>query len=108
MIGTAAANIVMAYIQFRRLRIGFNGNLEGGKTLMISARVIVVSAVMAVIARLAWDLLHSVFGGSIIGQIISVGCAVLIAAAFYAWAISHMRITEWDQIESMFRRRLGI
>jgi putative peptidoglycan lipid II flippase len=106
-IGTAAANIVMAYIQFRRLRIGFNGNLEGGKTLMI-ARVIVVSAVMAVIARLAWDLLHSVFGGSIIGQIISVGGAVLIAAAFYAWAISHMRITEWDQIESMFRRRLGI
>ena len=42
-IGTAAANIVMAYLQFRRLRIGFNGRLELHQTLMISARIMVVS-----------------------------------------------------------------
>ena len=29
-IGTAGANIVMAFLQFRRLRIGFNGQLELG------------------------------------------------------------------------------
>ena len=29
-IGTAAANVVMTALQCRRLRIGFNGRLEGG------------------------------------------------------------------------------
>jgi putative peptidoglycan lipid II flippase len=106
-IGTAAANIVMAYLQFRRLRIGFNGHLEMGQTMMITARVLVVSAVTGLIARLLWELLNKLAGTSIPGQIVSVGGAVVVAGGFYAWAISHMRVAEWDQIETMFRRRLG-
>jgi putative peptidoglycan lipid II flippase len=106
-IGTAAANIVMAYLQFRRLRIGFNGHLELGQTTMVTARVLVVSAVTAVIARLLWELLDKLAGTSILGQIVSVGGAVIVAGGFYAWAISHMRVPEWDQIETMFRSRLG-
>jgi putative peptidoglycan lipid II flippase len=106
-IGTAAANIVMAVLQYRRLRIGFNGHLELGQTTMITARVVVVSIVTAVIARLLWELLNKLAGGSIPGQIVSVGGAVIVAGGFYAWAISHMRVPEWDQIEFMFRSRLG-
>ncbi len=37
-IGTAAANIVMAFLQFRRLRIGFNGRLELHQTADDHAR----------------------------------------------------------------------
>ena len=35
-IGTASANVVMTALQLHRLRIGFNGRLEGGQTLMIT------------------------------------------------------------------------
>ncbi|HTW12945.1 MAG TPA: murein biosynthesis integral membrane protein MurJ [Solirubrobacteraceae bacterium] len=107
-IGTAAANIVMAYIQFRRLRIGFNGHLEGGKTMMITLRIVIVSALMAAIARGAWELLNALVGSSTPGLIVSVGGATVIGGAFYVWAISHMRVPEWQQIESMLRSRLGV
>jgi putative peptidoglycan lipid II flippase len=105
-IGTASANVVMAYLQFRRLRIGFNGRLEGGETLMIGARILVASVLMAAVARAVWVLVNSVVGDSTIGLVFSVGIAVAVAAGFYVWAISHMRIPEWQQIESMLMRRL--
>jgi putative peptidoglycan lipid II flippase len=106
-IGTAAANIVMFYLQFRRLRVGFNGYLEEDQTLMIALRIIVVSALMAVVARGVWALLDSLFGHSTPAGIVSVGAAVIVGAGFYVWAISHMRIPEWEQISSMVRGRLG-
>ncbi|HWE59309.1 MAG TPA: polysaccharide biosynthesis C-terminal domain-containing protein, partial [Solirubrobacteraceae bacterium] len=105
-IGTATANIVMAYIQFRRLRIGFNGHLEGAETLMISARILIAAVAMAAIARVVWMLANSVVGDSTIGLVFSVGIAVAVAGGFYVWAISHMRVPEWQQIESMLMRRL--
>ena len=112
-IGTAAANIVMFYLQFRRLKIGFNGRLEGGKTLMIAARIIVVSVFTGAVARVVWMLVNDVVGTSTIGpvplgQILSVGAAVAAGGGFYVWAVSHMRVPEWEQIESMIRGRLGV
>ena len=38
MIGTAIANVVMTWLQLERLRIGFNGRLEGAQTLMITGQ----------------------------------------------------------------------
>ncbi len=101
-IGTAAANILMAYLQFRRLRIGFNGRLEEHQTLMITARIVVASAVTAAIARVLWVFLNGVFGTSFLGQLLSVGITILVGGGCYAWAVSHMRIPEWRQIEEMF------
>ena len=43
-IGTVAANVVMAGLQLRRLRIGFNGRLEGAQTTMVTARILVATA----------------------------------------------------------------
>ena len=106
-IGTASANIVMTYLQVRRLRIGFNGNLELGQTTMITVRIVMVSIVTGLIARILWLLLDHLLGVSFVGQLFSVGIAVIAAGAFYAWGISHMRIPEWEQIESMFSRRLA-
>ena len=67
MIGTAAANAVMTALQWRRLRIGFNGRLEGPQTVMITVRILVASAIMAVIARLIWEVLRSLLGESLPG-----------------------------------------
>jgi hypothetical protein len=39
-------------------------------------------------------------------QLASVGVAVMLAGGVYAWMVSHMRIPEWQQIESMFLTRL--
>ncbi len=101
-IGTAVANILMAYLQFRRLRIGFNGRLEEHQTLMITARIVVAAAVTAAIARVLWVLLNGVLGTSFLGQLLSVGITVAVGGGCYAWAVSHMHIPEWRQIEEMF------
>ncbi len=105
-IGTASANIVMAYLQLRRLRIGFNGHLDLHQTGMITARILVVSVLTGVIARSLWALLDHLAGTSLPGQIVSVGGAVIVSGGFYAWAISRMRVPEWQQIEGMVRSRL--
>ncbi len=105
-IGTACANIVMVALQLRRLRIGFNGRLDLRQTRMITARILLVAVPTGVIARLVWDVLNAVFGISLIGQIISVGGGIAAAGGFYVWAVSHLRIPEWRQIESMLLARL--
>ncbi len=105
-IGTAAANIVMAVLQLRRLRIGFNGRLDLHQTAMISARILLASVITGVVARLVWELLNGILGTSFPGQLASVGVAVMLAGGVYAWMVSHMRIPEWQQIESMFLTRL--
>jgi len=47
-IGTVVANAVMTFLQVQRLRIGFNGRLEGAQTKMITARILVASALLVV------------------------------------------------------------
>ncbi len=106
-VGTAAANVVMLWLQIRRMQVGFNGRLEGAHTLMITARVLAASVITGVIARLVWVLLHKLLGGSLVGEIFSVGLAIAAAGAFYCWAVMAMRIPEARQIQRMFRSRLG-
>ncbi len=107
-IGTAVANMVMTYLQWWRLRIGFNGNLEGAHTLMITVRIIVAAAITGGIAKLVWSAANSFFGASIVGQILSVGLAVVLGGGFYVWAVLHMRIPEAEQVQRLIRRRLPI
>jgi putative peptidoglycan lipid II flippase len=105
-IGTAAANVVMAYLQFRRLRIGFNGYLEEDQTMMIAARIIVASILTGAVARGVWALLNDALGASLAAQVISVGLAVLAGAGVYVSAVSRMRVPEWEQISSMISNRI--
>jgi putative peptidoglycan lipid II flippase len=106
-IGTAVANIVMTWLQLRRLRVGFNGRLEGARTLMVTARILLASIVTAAIARGVWAGSHAVVGESTLAQLVSMGLAVLIAGAFYARAVLVMRIPEARQIEGLLRGRLA-
>jgi putative peptidoglycan lipid II flippase len=105
-IGTAVANIVMTWLQIDRLRTGFNGRLEGAQTLMVTARILVASAIMAGFARGVWALANGVVGRSIAGQVVSVGLAVALAGVFYAKAVLMMRIPEARQIEALVVGRL--
>jgi putative peptidoglycan lipid II flippase len=105
-IGTIAGNVVMTWLQLRRLRIGFNGRLEGAQTTMITIRVLVASAIVAAIGYFVWKGLDELLGASLIAEIISVGFALTGAGAVYAWLVLRMRIPEARQIESLVRSRL--
>jgi putative peptidoglycan lipid II flippase len=105
-IGTAAANAVMTWLQLQRLRIGFNGRLEGAQTLMITVRILAASVVMAVVARLLWVLLDGLLGRSLAAQLVAVGVAVAGACAVYAKAVLTMRIPEARQIEALVLDRV--
>jgi hypothetical protein len=96
----------MTWLQLERLRIGFGGELEGAQTLMITMRILLASAGMALIGRVAWGVSDAIVGSSTPGQIISVGLGVAAAIVFYAKAVLTMRIPEARQIEALVRGRL--
>ncbi|HWE07786.1 MAG TPA: murein biosynthesis integral membrane protein MurJ [Solirubrobacteraceae bacterium] len=105
-IGTLVANMFMAWLQARRLRIGFNGRLESPQTLMITIRILVATAITTAVGYLIWDGLDRLLGLSLVAQILSVGIALLAAAAVYARLVLLMRIPEARQIEALLRSRL--
>jgi putative peptidoglycan lipid II flippase len=105
-IGTASANIVMTGLQLHRLRIGLNGRLEGGQTLMITVRIVVATAVMAAVARGIWVVFDHLLGRSLPAEIVSVGLAVAAACFLYARLVLAMRIPEARQIEQLIVGRL--
>jgi putative peptidoglycan lipid II flippase len=105
-IGTAAANAVMTALQYRRLRIGFNGRLDDAQNLMITVRVLVASALMSGVAWVVWKGLDSLLGRSLLAQIVSVGLGIAVAGALYAKLVLTMRIPEARQIEALILGRL--
>jgi putative peptidoglycan lipid II flippase len=105
-LGTVLANAVMMLRQLQRVRTGFNGRLEGAQTLMITARILVASALLAGVSYLVWKGLDSLLGRSLAAQIVSVGAAMLIGIAVYAKAVLTMRVPEARQIEELIKSRL--
>jgi putative peptidoglycan lipid II flippase len=106
-IGTAVANAVMTGLQLHRLRVGFNGRLEGAQTLMITARILVATVIMAAVARGLWSGLDGFLGRSLGAQIVSVGVAVGVACLLYARIVLAMRVPEARQIQFLILQRLG-
>ncbi|MFL5863048.1 MAG: murein biosynthesis integral membrane protein MurJ [Solirubrobacteraceae bacterium] len=105
-IGTLAANVVMTWLQLRRLRTGFNGHIEGAQTTMITIRILVASAIAGGLGYLVWKGLDSLLGLSFIAQVLSVGIALAVAGVVYARLVLLMRIPEARQIEQLVRSRL--
>jgi putative peptidoglycan lipid II flippase len=106
-IGTASANAVMTGLQLHRLRIGMGGRLELSQTTMITARILVASAVMAAAGWAVWVGLDRLLGRSLPAQIVSVGLGGAVAVAIYARAVLAMRVPEARQIQDLVRGRLG-
>jgi putative peptidoglycan lipid II flippase len=105
-IGTVVANIVMTWLQLRRLRTGFNGRLELGQTSMVTARIIVATALMTVAGWLVWKGLDAVLGRSLIAEIIELGLAFVVAWGLYGRLVLRMRIPEARQVQSLVLGRL--
>jgi putative peptidoglycan lipid II flippase len=106
-IGTVAANAVMTALQFHRLRIGFNGRLEGAQTTMITARIIVASALLAGVSWGVWRGLDVLLGSSLAAQIVSVGGAGVAGMLVYMRAVLAMRVPEAHQVSRLIRAQLG-
>jgi putative peptidoglycan lipid II flippase len=106
-IGTVAANLVMAGLQFHRLRIGFNGHLEGAQTTMITARILLASALLAGVSWGVWRVLDDLLGTSLLAQIVSVGGAGLAGLLVYMRAVLAMHVPEAHQVSRLIRAQFG-
>jgi putative peptidoglycan lipid II flippase len=106
-IGTVVANAVMTGLQLHRLRLGLNGRLEGAQTTMITARIAVASALLAVSAWLVWKLLDTLLGRSLPAEIVSVGGAGLAGLLVYVRAVLAMHVPEAHQVSRLIRAQLG-
>jgi putative peptidoglycan lipid II flippase len=103
-IGTVAANVVMTALQLQRLRVGFDGRLEGAQTTMITARILVASALLAGVCAGVWYLLDRLLGHSSFGaQLVSVGGAGVAGVFVYARAVLAMRVPEAHQVMRLIR-----
>jgi putative peptidoglycan lipid II flippase len=106
-IGTVAANAVMTFLQAKRLRAGFNGNLEGAQTVMITARITVASALLAGVSWLVWRLLDGLLGVSLPAQIASVGLAAAAGLFVYVRAVLAMRVPEAHQVHRLIANQFA-
>ncbi|HST54541.1 MAG TPA: murein biosynthesis integral membrane protein MurJ [Solirubrobacteraceae bacterium] len=106
-IGTVAANAVMTALQIHRLRIGFNGRLEGAQTTMITARILVASALLAAVAYIVWFVIDRLIGHSLPAEVISVGAAAGAGLWVYTRAVLAMHVPEAHQVYSMVAARFA-
>jgi putative peptidoglycan lipid II flippase len=106
-IGTVAANAVMTALQLQRLRVGFNGRLEGAHTTMITVRILVASALLAGVSWAVWYGLDRALGRSLGAEIASVGAAGIAGVAVYAWAVLAMHVPEAHQVSRLVRAQFG-
>ncbi|HEY4894641.1 MAG TPA: murein biosynthesis integral membrane protein MurJ [Solirubrobacteraceae bacterium] len=106
-IGTVVANAVMTALQLHRLRIGFNGRLEGAQTTMITARIAVAAMLLAGVSWAIWSLLDHLLGQSLPAQIVSMGAAGGLGLLVYVQAVLAMRVPEAHQVSRLIRSQLG-
>jgi putative peptidoglycan lipid II flippase len=104
-IGTVVANIVMTFLQVRRLRIGFNGRLELGQTTMITARILIATAISTVLGYFIWKGSDQLIGVSLIAQVVSMSLGLGAAGVAYGWLVLRMRVPEARQIEQLVLSR---
>jgi putative peptidoglycan lipid II flippase len=106
-IGTVVANAVMTFLQAQRLRIGFNGRLEGAQTMMITVRILTASVLLAGVSWAVWRLLDDLLGVSLPAQILSVGAAGAAGVFVYVRAVLAMRVPEAHQVHQLISRQFG-
>jgi len=103
-IGTAAASAGMALGQAWVLR-GQLGGIDGRRTLLATAQIVLASALLGVVAYATWDALDRALGRSVAAQVVSVGVAIAAGCAGYAVAVTAMRVPEAQQIRDLLRGR---
>jgi hypothetical protein len=97
----------MTALQVHRLRIGFNGRLEGAQTVMITARIVVASTLLGVVSWAVWYALDALLGHSQPAQVVSVGGAAGAGMLVYMRAVLVMRVPEAHQVRRLILGQLG-
>jgi putative peptidoglycan lipid II flippase len=106
-IGTVVANAVMTALQIHRLRIGFNGRLDGAQTTMITARITLAAVLLGAVSWGVWRILDALLGGSLPAQVAAVGGSALAGVLVYARAVLAMRVPEAHQVHRLIMTQLG-
>jgi putative peptidoglycan lipid II flippase len=106
-IGTAVASALMTALQAVYLRRELAGRLDGHQTVMISARILVASVVLAAGSWVVWTLFDTVLGRSLPAQVITVGAAAGAGLWLYVRAVLAMRVPEARQLHGLVAGRLG-
>jgi putative peptidoglycan lipid II flippase len=105
-IGTAVASALMTALQAVYLRRELAGRLDGHQTVMISARILVASVVLAAGSWVVWTLFDTVLGRSLPAQVITVGAAAGAGLWLYVRAVLAMRVPEARQLHGLVAGRL--
>jgi len=99
-IATTLSVVAQVVILRRRL-----GGIEATKFIATTVRVVIGSAVLALVSYESWALLDEALGRGLLGQIISVSVALALGGTAYLACSRLLRIPELDQIFSLARRR---
>ena len=97
----------MTALQAVYLRRELAGRLEGHQTVMITARILVASVILAAGAFVVWSALDFVLGRSVPAQIVTVGGAAAAGLWLYVRAVLRMRVPEAGQVQRLVAARLG-
>lgn len=106
MFATAAASAIctvgQSFVLRRRL-----GGMELVRLASVSARVIAASLLLAGVSWGIWHLLDGAVGSSLLGQIVSVGTALVLGGAVFVGAVLAMRVPEAQQLLRLASRVRG-
>ncbi len=105
-VGTAASSAAMTFAQIHYLRRELHGRLEGRRTAVDVAKMLVASALLGAVSYGTWKVLDEALGRGLLGQILSVGGGLTLGAVVYALTVHLLRIPEARQIERLLAGRL--
>jgi putative peptidoglycan lipid II flippase len=99
-IGTSIAVVAQAVVLRHEL-----GGLELGRLLATGIRITIAAGALAAVSFALWDVLDGALGRGLLGQILSLGTALVAGGLVYVGAAKLLRIAELEQITRLVRRR---
>jgi putative peptidoglycan lipid II flippase len=99
-LGTVVGTMVMCIAQGAVLRRQLGG-VEGKRTALAAARMLVAGAFLAAASYAVWHVLDSGLGNSLPAQVLSVGAAIWAGLLVYGVAVWTMRIPEARQLRAL-------
>lgn len=93
---------VVAQVILLRPRIG---GIEAPSFIFSTVRIAIGSAALALVSYEVWDILDSLVGRGLIGQIVSLGLALGIGGIAYVATCTLLRVPELQQVMDLVRRR---